>query len=385
MHKSLPFYDKYKHPMMFAMPDPVLHMLHDIDRRAAGSVDMETPVVSTSDRDRYLISSLIEEAITSSQLEGASTTRNVAVDMLRSGRRPQDRSEQMIMNNYHAMEIIRERRKYALTPELVFELHRVVSEDTLDNPEATGRLRNAKEPIYIQDQFGNVLHRPPSSASLSKRLRLLCKFANGEIDGQTFVHPVIRAILLHFMIGYDHPFVDGNGRTARALFYWSLARSGYWLMEYISISSLLRRKPSAYIRAYLHAETDENDVTYFILHQLKVIEKAIEELYAYLERKNAEQRIAQQLLRNSRRLSGQLNNRQIALLSHALKHAPTHENYKYTVEGHKRSHRITSQTARTDLMRLAELNLLEQTKHSRAFVFYAPADLRVRIETSADG
>jgi Fic family protein len=93
------------------------------------------------------------------------------------------------------------------------------------------------------------------------------------------VHPVVRAILIHFMLGYDHPFYDGNGRTARALFYWSLARSGYWLMEYVSISRLLRQAPAQYARAYRHTETDDNDTTYFIVHQLEVIQQAIAALH----------------------------------------------------------------------------------------------------------
>lgn len=84
------------------------------------------------------------------------------------------------------------------------------------------------------------------------------------------------------MIGYDHPFVEGNGRTARALFYWSLARSGYWLMEYISISRLLKQAPAQYGSAYMYSETDENDTTYFILHQISIIERAIDALYEYL-------------------------------------------------------------------------------------------------------
>ena len=122
-----------------------------------------------------------------------------------------------------------------------------------------------------------VLHEPPPAASLPQRLERLCAFANA-IDGEPFVHPVIRAILLHYMVGYDHPFVDGNGRTARALFYWSLARSGYWRMEYVSISRLLRQAPAQYSRAYLHSEADDNDTTYFILHQLSIIKRAIEAL-----------------------------------------------------------------------------------------------------------
>ncbi len=52
---------------------------------------------------------------------------------------------------------------------------------------------------------------------------------------------------------------------------------------------------------------------------------------------------------------------------------------------HKRSHRVTHQTARTDLQQLVELDLLEQAKRGRAFVFYAPDDLRERIEKAAAG
>ncbi len=377
--KSLPLYDKDKRAMQFAVPDPVLNSLHYIDQYAAGSVGMETPVVSGEDRNRYLVKSLIEEAITSSQLEGAATTRREAQIMLRSGRPPRDRSERMIMNNYAAMEAIRDLREEALTPEMVLELHRVVAQDALNDPDAVGRLRKPRERIRIISADQTVLHEPPKAASLPARLRRLCEFANAPTDGRPFVHPVVRAILLHFMLGYDHPFVDGNGRTARALFYWSMARSGYWLMEYVSISRLLRRAPAKYNRAYLLTETDDNDTTYFIIHQLDIIKRAINALHDYLADKGAEQSSVENLLRDAPRLSNRLNHRQVALLGHALKHA----NYGYTVEGHRRSHRVTSQTARTDLQRLVELNLLEQTKRARAFLFHAPTDLRERIGKAA--
>ena len=63
-----------------------------------------------------------------------------------------------------------------------------------------------------------------------------------EIAGG-FIHPMIRSIILHFWLAYDHPFVDGNGRTARALFYWSMLRHGYWLFEFISISQIILKGP----------------------------------------------------------------------------------------------------------------------------------------------
>lgn len=378
--KPLPFSDKHGRPFVFGMPDPVMKALHNIDRRAAGSLSMETPIVSGDDRDRYLVSSLIEESITSSQLEGAATTREEAKAMLRSGRKPRDHSERMILNNFHAMELIRALRDESFTPGRIIELHRIVTQDTLDDPGAAGRFRTDSERVHVVDaQHVNVLHEPPDAASLPQRLGALCDFANRSDDAEPFVHPVIRAILLHFMLGYDHPFVDGNGRTARALFYWSLARSGYWLLEYISISRLLKRAPANYSRAYLHTETDANDTTYFIIHQITVIEQAITALYDYLGRKAAEQRNAEDLLRNAS-IPDTLNHRQVALLGHALRH-PGHG---YTVESHRRSHRVTTQTARTDLQFLTGQGLLEQRKRGRAFVYRAPDDLRGRIKALAD-
>lgn len=228
-------------------------------------------------------------------------------------------------------------------------------------------------------QHSRVLHTPPEADSLPERLERLCEFANGSADDEPFVHPVVHAILVHFLLGYDHPFLDGNGRTARALFYWSVARQGYWLMEYVSISRLLRQAPAQYGRAFLYTETDGNDATYFLLHQLAAIERAIQALHDYLARKTAQQRSAENLLRHSPLLVDRLNHRHVALLSHALKH-PGHG---YTVESHRRSHRVSYQTARNDLLTLSALGLLEQRKRGRAFHFIAPGNLRLRIETEA--
>ncbi|MGH8544708.1 MAG: Fic family protein, partial [Gammaproteobacteria bacterium] len=60
-----------------------------------------------------------------------------------------------------------------------------------------------------------------------------------------------------------------------------------------------------------------------------------------------------------------------------------HPGHGYTVESYRRSYRVTLQTARTDLLTLARLKLVEQGKRGRALVFYAPEDLRARIESAA--
>jgi Fic family protein len=260
----------------------------------------------------------------------------------------------------------------ALTPELVFTLHRTVTEGTIDDPGKAGRFRTDSDDIIIEDGRGNVLHVPPRADELEDRLAALCEFAN-ERSSETFTHPVVRAIILHFMLGYDHPFVDGNGRTARALFYWSMLSQGYWLAEYISISRILKKAPAQYSRAFIYTETDANDLTYFILYQLDIMRRAIDDLRKHLNRKITEVRQVEALLRGS----VDLKHRQLALLSHALKHPGT----RYTIQSHRRSHNIVYETARTDLLDLAARGLVQQRKSGRSYVFYAPSNLRTLLET----
>ncbi|MDT3737307.1 MAG: Fic family protein [Denitratisoma sp.] len=377
--RQLPLLDKAGKPFLLAMPESVLIHLHHIDRDAAGEIRAAAEINTPEQRNRYLLHSLIEEAITSSQLEGAATTRKVAESMLREQRKPRDRSEQMIFNNYQAMEIIRGMKDDPITPERILNLHRVLTEGTLDDPADAGRLRLNDDVHVVDHRDGTLLHQPPPFGELPERLERLCAFANADENAVPFVHPVLRAILLHFMIGYDHPFVDGNGRTARALFYWSMARSGYWLMEFLSISHFLRAAPSQYVKAYLYTETDGSDTTYFALHQLDIIRKAIEALHDYLARMGEEQRSAQRLLSTSPALRNKFNHRQVALLGHALKHPGE----IYRIDTHQRVHSTAYQTARSDLLNLAKLNLLIADRSGRAMLFTAPGDLQERIVNMA--
>lgn len=61
-------------------------------------------------------------------------------------------------------------------------------------------------------------------------------------------------------------------------------------------------------------------------------------------------------------------------------HALRHPGFEYTVQSHRTSHRVVTNTARADLIDLAELGLLVKTKRGRKLVFIAPRDLEVRIQ-----
>jgi len=199
----------------------------------------------------------------------------------------------------------------------------------------------------------------------------MCDFGNARMPSE-FIHPVLKSIILHFWLAYDHPFVDGNGRTARALFYWSMLHHGYWLCEFISISPIILKAPAQYQLAFLYTETDENDLTYFMLYHLNLIHRALRQLHDYIKRKSKQVR----KLEIEHHGVATLNHRQRALIGHALRHP----NQVYTIKSHQISHNVVYETARRDLQELAASGVLAEKKKVHKTRSFTPAnDLESRL------
>jgi Fic family protein len=367
--QPIPLEDMQGRPFNYYLMPKAFGLLRDIDLHCG--VGPSGSAMLREETSRHQFDSLMEEALTSSQLEGAAVTRSEAREMIRLKRQPTTEHERMVLNNYHTMRLLGGLKEQALTPAMILHVHREVTAGTLKNAACEGKFRAADDKVRVEDdESGEVFHMPPDASLLDKRMELLCDFANGK--GMTgFMHPVIRSIILHFWIAYDHPFVDGNGRTARALFYWSMLRNDYWLAEYFSISHEILKAPKKYYRAFLHTETDGNDLNYFILHQLEVIVASIGSLKESMREKETEA----EALRRNLGSGGGFNHRQIALLKHALKHPFA----AYTVVGHQRSHGTSNQTAKNDIIALETKELLTRAKVGKAFVYSPAADLAGRL------
>lgn len=360
--QPIPLLDTKGRAFTFFLTPKAFGLLREIDLHC-GAGPSESAVVR-EETSRHQFDSVMEEALTSSQLEGAAVTRSEAREMIRSQRPPATEHERMVMNNYRTMRLLTELKEKPLTPEVILRIHREVTAGTLKETAQEGKLRGADDDVRVEDEeSGEVFHTPPDADALPERMAKLCEFAN-EAGMTGFLHPVVRSIVLHFWIAYDHPFVDGNGRTARALFYWSMLRNGYWLAEYFSISHEILRAPKQYYRAFLHTETDGNDLNYFLLHQLEVIGASIGSLKESIRTQQEE---AESLRRNLG-AGGGFNHRQIALLKHALKHPFA----SYTVVGHQTSHGTSNQTAKNDIVALEVKGFLQRGKVGKAFV-YSPA------------
>ncbi|MDA8169973.1 MAG: Fic family protein [Nitrospiraceae bacterium] len=371
--RYIPLADPKGKKFGYWQPDSVLRELHYIDQQAGGSILVEDSSVIAEEKRGYMINSLLDEAISSSQIEGAVTTRVVAKGMLQTGRKPKDRAEQMIYNNYISMQEIKEHTKEPLSIDLITKIHTSMTKDTLDDPAWEGRFRAPEDgEIHVFDDGQKVLHVPPPASSVSASMQELCDFINMENENE-FVNPVIKAILIHFWIAYVHPFMDGNGRTARALFYWYMLKHKYWFFEYLSVSTAILSARAQYYRAFLYSEIDDNDATYFIMYNLMAIHKTIEELNAYIKRKQKEKKRAYRFaLRYPT-----LNFRQRTLLASALEKPQE----VFTIETHSNVHGVTYQTARTDLLALKDMGLLEMRKEGKKFIFTPAPNLAEKLES----
>jgi Fic family protein len=352
----------------YALPSRAQEALHAVDRMGGALLTNDGSASLEPMREQVVVSALMEEAIATSQIEGAATTRRVAKEMLRNQRKPRDRSEQMIMNSYVTMQFLRKEQARPLSLELLFEIQARMTRDTLDDEGCVGRLRRTSDEIVIVDSENNTLFTPPPADDLSERMAKLVAWANAQTSSaDNFIHPLVKAAVLHFWLAYEHPFVDGNGRTARALFYWFMLKSGYWVFEFLNVSRVILKSRVSYYRSFLHAETDDEDMTYSLLYQLDATRKSIAEMRAYLAQKQREQSQMSQSLR----AVPDLNHRQRALLDHALK--KPHD--VVTFQSHQTIQGITYVTARADIQQLLDRGLLEEVTHGRQRAFLPAENL----------
>ena len=338
-----------KYTFSFMITPLMQSLLHEFDLKMGGSLSANG-VISPRDRQIYLVNSIMEEAIASSQMEGASTTRKVAKDMLRKELRPKNRSQQMIVNNYATIKQLVEEKGQVLDLNMLLDIHRSITTNTLDNPEDEGRLRQTDD-IYVIDAItGSVAHTPPSHTEIEELLHDLFAFASDK-DKSNFIHPIIKGIILHFMLAWIHPFVDGNGRTARSLVYWYMLKKDYWMTESLSISRVIYKNKKRYERMFLYTEADHMNMTYFIQHNLQVMKKAYEDLKTYLSVKMEERNSVLQYCD----IEG-INERQMQILK-IINDTPS-----LVLSSLEVSNRfgVSDKTARTDLKVLTELGYLKR-------------------------
>ena len=280
----IPTIIKSKEWKRFTLSKPLFldELLHKIDLELWGN--FFDSHLTKQERRIFLQNGIAEEAISSSQIEWALTSSKVAKDMINQWRKPITNHEKMIINNYNEM------KNQELTLELLIELQALLTKETLENSDYVGRLRKDSGEINVTNASGTkIYHVLPNEEILEKELENFINFANDKED-YIFTHPFVKAVMLHFWIGYLHPFCDGNWRTARAIFYWYLLKKWYWGFSYIPISTTIKNSKVEYGNAYLYSEQDDENLTYFLVYIAQKTILAQKNFNTYIKEKREKQK-----------------------------------------------------------------------------------------------
>ena len=344
-----------KYSIRLFVTNAMQRMCHEFDMIFGGFWESNT-ITPEKEKMHYLASSLMEEAIYSSQMEGAATTRVVAKNMLKQGVSPKNKSQQMIYNNYQTIRYITEHKHEPLTVDRIQLLHNLMTDKTLKNVADAGRFRTAQDDVVVENKItGEIVHTPPPAENILDFINDLCDFFNTTNDG-VFIHPIIRGIIIHFMVAYVHPFVDGNGRTARALFYWYMLKEKYWLTEYMSISRVIAKSKRSYEDSFLYTEADGNDIGYFIAYNLRVLDLSFKQLKNYIERKQNEKQAANVFLKVEN-----INQRQAQIIQYFV----NNPQLVVTVKEMQERFAVTPMTARQDLIGLIHKGYIREIALNR--------------------
>lgn len=343
-----------KYGITLTLTNQMQRMCHEIDMNWGGSWGTDS-IIGDENKEQYLVGSLMEEAIYSSQMEGAATTRKVAKEMLRKKMTPKDKSQQMIANNYQTIQFIVSHKDALLTPELLLQIHQLMTEHTMQNPQEAGCFRSNNDVVVENGITHETVHIPPTYDEIPNFVEDLCRFFN-EQDAPQFIHPIIRGIIIHFMVAYVHPFADGNGRIARALFYWYMLKQGYWLTEYLSISRVIAKSKKSYEKAFLYTEADDMDMGYFVAYNMRVLQQSFKQLQDYIKRKQEEKRAATSFLR-----IGNINARQAQII----KMFADDSNLVVTIADLQAKFLVSPTTAKADVVGLMNMGLLSEISFNK--------------------
>lgn len=351
----LPFRDQHGDPFWFVLTPELQKLLHQVDSRGRDSL---YKVVQDEIQTELVEQALIEEALFSSIIEGAFSTLARARELIVGGKRPRDTSDQMIANNARVMRYVLEQRGAPCSIELMHALHRLVTEKTLEYPEQAGRFRD--DLVYIYNTQGEVIYTAPPAETVQPSMEVLIDWVN-RVDERPFIHPILAAAIIHTYFVYVHPYVDGNGRIARSLFYWYLLKHGYEFFRYFSISSIIQETRVRYYQVLKAMEDHQADLTYVLLYLTESVVKAIGVVL---------QRITERWRRDL--LFAAIRQRQITLnprQTACLKSLAVSKEKRGTIAKYQRDFRVVYETARRDLQRLERAGILAKRKLGRQFVY----------------
>ncbi|MDE2140981.1 MAG: Fic family protein [Elusimicrobia bacterium] len=242
-------------------------------------------------RDEAVLKALTQDVVKSSEIEGeilnadqvrSSIAKRLGMDA--AGLPPADhRVEGVVQMTLEATQNFLR----PLTKERLWSWHISLFPNAPRNIKVGGWRDDSQGPMQVvSGGIGHerVHYQAPPAKLLDAEMTAFIDWAN-QSDG---IDPVLRAAKAHLWFVTIHPFDDGNGRIARAIADWALARSENSSRRYYSMSAQIRRERKDYYDVLERTQKGTLDVTEWMLWFLSCLDRAIagteESLNAVFER-----------------------------------------------------------------------------------------------------
>jgi Fic family protein len=355
MSREVPLKDQKGNNFWFLIPPFLEKVIHDIDFIAKEKIDeLATKEIQNS----LIVESIIDEAFYSSVIEGAFSTKKRTKELVEK-RNPLNKSEQMILNNHNALIYILENLHQDLNEEIFITLHKIITDGTLEEDEISEKYRDDFVYVWADNAVRtDPIYVAPLHTEVQPMMDDLFKFINLK---EPFIHPVVKACIIHFYIAYVHPFFDGNGRVSRAFSYMYLLKNKYEFFKFFSISNVVNKKRSKYYKAIKDTEDYDSDLTYFIATYVEMTRDSIYEVIEKLMKELKHETLMQTLVNDE----VYLNDRQKKYLNYMKRK----DNNLTTIENYQKRMKVAYETARRDLTELTELGLFKKVKKGKKYIF----------------
>jgi Fic family protein len=229
------------------------------------AVNQNTVKLLLQPQDKYYgLRAAEEEIISTSTIESVDFSRD-SVRKILKGMAPDDERENRVLGIKHGLEFISDTAN-KITEDNLYKLYMMTVGDFLSDGDklTEGRLYRHDSVFIISDRIEQT---GLSAEKVPEFMKSLVAFANADDD----INDLVKAAIIHFYIGFVHPYFDGNGRMARLVHLWFLIQKGYKSALFVPFSSRIEKSRKEYYNAYTLIEENRKhsgkiDVTPFILY-----------------------------------------------------------------------------------------------------------------------
>lgn len=236
----------------------------------------------------------------------------------------------------------------------MLKMHRMVTKNTLANPDDCGVFR--KRYVIVGNRLTGEIHfRPPRNEEVPGLVKDLVKWINSN-DAKE-LDPIIEAGIVHYEFVRIHPFVDGNGRTARVLAAWILYKRGFDTKQFFCLDDYYDSDRPAYYKTLQSVNQSTLDLTRWLEYFVEGVNISVEAV------KERVIRLSSERLRRTKKGQIALTARQMRIVEFI------NQNGKITNRDMQKMFKISDRAVLKEIKKLVDLKVVKPDGKGRSLYY----------------